>query len=163
MTHAENRSDTGEVDSSGRTGERRTMPVDAKVDGAPTGTAPLVGRGSALRSFARMVEATCAGEFQFLAVEGEPGVGKTRLMGELAALAGARGLTTLWGRAAEFEQIMPFSALVDARDDHLDAVADGRGAAHRPLLPTVSPALPGADVPAEPDDDRGGIARLRLY
>src|SRR4051794_20609608 len=118
------------------------MPVDAKE-----GTAPLIGRSGAVRSFARMVDATCAGEFQFLALVGEPGVGKTRLLAELATRTDARGLTTLWGRAAEFEQIMPFSALVDALDDHLEArLADGVGAPQRRLLATVFPALTaGAD------------------
>jgi DNA-binding NarL/FixJ family response regulator len=120
-----------------------------------------------------MVEATGAGEFQFLALVGEPGVGKTRLLGELATLTGDHGLTTLWGRAAEFEQIMPFSALVDALDDHLEScrvrLADRFGAAQRRLLATVFPALSGAEPDGagehDPEDhaDRSGIVRLRLY
>jgi DNA-binding CsgD family transcriptional regulator/tetratricopeptide (TPR) repeat protein len=123
-----------------------------------------------LRSFARVVEATCAGEFQFLAVVGEPGVGKTRLMGELAALAGEHGLTTLWGRAAEFEQIMPFSALVDAVDDHLEScrarIAGRLGAGQGRLLATVFPALAAGgedDLGLEEHADLSGIVRLRLY
>jgi DNA-binding NarL/FixJ family response regulator len=139
--------------------------VGAEVAARPVGTAPLVGRGAALRSFERIVGATGAGDFQFLAVVGEPGVGKTRLLGELAALAGEHGLTTLWGRAAEFEQIMPFSALVDALDDHLESrraeLADRLGAAQRRLLASVFPAL-AADGVAEPADS-SGIVRLRLY
>ncbi|MGB3437337.1 MAG: AAA family ATPase [Actinophytocola sp.] len=128
---------------------------------------PLVGRGAALRSFTRTVDATRAGEFQFLAVVGEPGVGKTRLLGELATRTD--GLTTLWGRAAEFEQIMPFSALVDALDDHLESgcarFADRLGAAERRLLGTVFPALADGDGDAEVEEgvDRTGIARLLLY
>jgi DNA-binding NarL/FixJ family response regulator len=144
------------------------MPVDATVAGAPVGATPLVGRNAALRSFVRMVEATCAGEFQFLAVVGEPGVGKTRLLGELATLTGNHGLTTLWGRAAEFEQIMPFSALIDALDDHLEScraqIADRFGAAQRRLLATVFPALAaGGAGDVEELADRSGIVRFRLY
>jgi DNA-binding NarL/FixJ family response regulator len=130
------------------------------------GSVPLVGRGAALRSFTRTVDAARAGEFQFLAVVGEPGVGKTRLLAELAGRTSGHRLTTLWGRAAEFEQIMPFSALVDALDDHLESnrarFADRFGAAERRLLASVFPALAdGVDAPG--DADRTGIARLLLY
>src|SRR5690348_10766377 len=86
-----------------------------------TGRSPLVGRDGELRTFADAVDAAVGGDFRFLAVVGEPGVGKSRLLAELSALATDRGLTTLSGRAAEFEQIMPFSVLVDALDDHLEA------------------------------------------
>jgi DNA-binding CsgD family transcriptional regulator len=145
------------------------MPVGDEVSAIPVGTAPLIGRGAALRSFAQVVEATCAGDFQFLAVVGEPGVGKTRLLGELAALTGDRGLTTLCGRAAEFEQIMPFSALVDALDDHLESradIAERFGPVQRGLLATVFPALAAAgaeDVELDERADQSGIVRLRLY
>jgi DNA-binding NarL/FixJ family response regulator/tetratricopeptide (TPR) repeat protein len=127
---------------------------------------PLVGRGSALESLARVVEATRDGEFQFLAVVGEPGAGKTRLLAELVALAGGQGLTTLCGRAAEFEQIMPFSALVDALDDHLESrraeIVERLGPAQQALLATIFPALDDVPGPGE-HPDRSGMARLRLY
>ncbi|OLF06417.1 LuxR family transcriptional regulator [Actinophytocola xanthii] len=131
---------------------------------------PLVGREEVLRSFDRVVAAACAGEFQFLAVVGEPGIGKTRLLAELVRRTGQRGLTTLNGRAAELEQIMPFSALVDAVDDHLEAhgaeVLERFGGAQRRRLATIFPALAAAVPDAgDPDEhaDRTGIDRLRSY
>jgi DNA-binding CsgD family transcriptional regulator/tetratricopeptide (TPR) repeat protein len=139
------------------------------------GSAALVGRGSVLRTFTQTVDATRAGGFQFLALVGEPGIGKTRLLGELAAITAERELTTLSGRAAEFEQIMPFSALVDALDDHLESgrvpFADWFGPAERRLLATVFPAIAAADADgaadagtdADEDADRPGITRLLLY
>jgi DNA-binding CsgD family transcriptional regulator/tetratricopeptide (TPR) repeat protein len=127
----------------------------------------LVGRDAAVRAFARTVGAVRAGGFQFLAVVGEPGIGKSRLLGELATISYKHGLTTLSGRAAEFEQIMPFSALVDALDDHLESsrvqVAECFGAAERRLLATVFPALAAEDADGAEDADRTGIARLLLY
>ncbi|WP_248963393.1 ATP-binding protein [Sphaerisporangium perillae] len=147
-----------------------TPPFGEGADTALTGEAPLVGRQDALESFTQTVDATFARGFQFLAVVGEPGAGKTRLLAELAALAAGRGFTTLWGRAAEFEQIMPFSVLVDALDDHLEARRDdlsdrlGTGQAHR--LAAVFPAL-AAKMPDEPGgadaDDQSGMVRYRLY
>jgi len=126
---------------------------------------PLVGRGAALESLARVVDATRGGEFQFLAVVGEPGAGKTRLLAELLTVAGKQQLTTLSGRAAEFEQIMPFSVLVDALDDHLESRSDvvaRLGQAQQRLLATIFPALEDARGPDE-SPDRSGMARLRLY
>jgi DNA-binding CsgD family transcriptional regulator len=137
------------------------VPANASVRGTS-----LVGRRAALDSLASVVESTRDGEFQFLAVVGEPGAGKTRLLTELVALADGRGLTTLCGRAAEFEQIMPFSALVDALDDHLESrraqITERLGPAQRRLLATIFPALDEAPGPDE-QPDRSGMARLRLY
>ncbi len=149
------------------------MPFRADAEHARPDRPPLVGREAALRSFGRVVEAALAGEFQFLAVVGEPGVGKTRLLAELSALTGAQGFTTLSGRAAEFEQVLPFSALVDALDDHVDAchpeLAARLGTAQQRLLATAFPAFaattPGEVEDTDPDTgtDRSGMVRLRLY
>jgi ATP/maltotriose-dependent transcriptional regulator MalT len=147
-------------------GDEQAFAVTAVVADGPV---PLVGRGAELRSFTETVGATRGGDFQFLALVGEPGIGKTRLLGELAAITGGHGMSTLSGRAAEFEQIMPFSALVDALDDHLEPVRVRFGPAERRLLATVFPALASAD--AEEDTDartdeitgKTGIARLLLY
>ena len=49
-----------------------------------------------------------------LAVVGEPGIGKTRLLGELAIRADRRGCVVLSGSAAELERDLPFWVFVDA-------------------------------------------------
>ncbi|MEW9529715.1 AAA family ATPase [Microbispora sp. NPDC049125] len=140
---------------------RTAQPV---VAGPPT---PLVGRAGALTALDEALDASRDG-FHFLALVGEPGAGKTRLLGELVAMADRRGLPRLWGRAAEYEQVMPFSALVDALDDHLDArrgdVAGWVDAAEAELLASVFPALGPPDGPAKARaGDRSGLARYRLY
>ncbi|GAA2611187.1 AAA family ATPase [Actinomadura fulvescens] len=111
---------------------------------AGPGNVPLVGRQDVLRLLEEALDATAAGSFRFLSLIGEPGAGKTRLLGELVAAAAARKLTTLSGRAAEFEQEMPFGAVVDALDDHLeDHFPDLAPGAVR-LLATVFPAMSAA-------------------
>ena len=55
-----------------------------------------------LRAFGAALDATSSGSPFFLGLVGDPGAGKTRLLGELAADAARRGLVTLSGRAAEF-------------------------------------------------------------
>lgn len=161
--------------------------MDGRTTGpVVTGTStPLVGRLTALTALRSAMAASRRDGFQFLALAGEPGAGKTRLLGELAAMAGGDGFTPLWGRAAEYEQILPYSALVDALDDHLDArreeVVRAVGAGQAALLsgvfpglaadggptggPTGGTAADGARAGDEPAlaDDRSGLARYRLY
>ena len=63
---------------------------------------------------------------------GEPGIGKTRLLAELARHADARGQIVLSGSASELERDLPFWVFVDALDDYvrgleprrLDVLAD---------------------------------------
>ncbi|WP_433422731.1 helix-turn-helix transcriptional regulator [Microtetraspora malaysiensis] len=152
------------------------------VPGAP---APLVGRRDALTAMRDALGASERHGFRFLALAGDPGAGKTRLLGELAAMAAGLGRVTMWGRAAEFEQMMPFSPLVDALDDHLETrrqeVADALGPATARLLSSVFPALtprhpvdPVTDHIADHEGDlvlgdhggpspERGLARYRRY
>jgi DNA-binding NarL/FixJ family response regulator len=51
-------------------------------------------------------------------VIGEPGIGKTRLLAELAARADAGRCTVLTGSASELEQDLPFWLFVDALDEY---------------------------------------------
>ncbi|WP_169950134.1 LuxR family transcriptional regulator [Microbispora sp. H11081] len=134
-------------------------------------SAPLVGRQDALAALRGATAASRRDGFQFVALVGEPGAGKTRLLGELMAMASRDGFAALWGRAAEYEQMLPFSALVDALDDHLDANRDevtrAVGTGQAALLSGVFPGLASGGGPAgdEPSlaDDRSGLARYRLY
>jgi DNA-binding NarL/FixJ family response regulator len=48
---------------------------------------------------------------------GDPGIGKSRLLGEMCARAGRAGFTVLRGRATEYEQHVPFQVFTDAFAD----------------------------------------------
>ncbi|MCW2899470.1 MAG: transcriptional regulator, LuxR family [Streptosporangiaceae bacterium] len=128
--------------------------------------APLVGRRDALDGFSRALDAAANGSFQFLGLVGEPGAGKTRLLSELASAADARGLVTSCGRAAEFEQQIPFGAVVDALDDRVEGLGEllpGRlGVEATRLLAAVFPAL-STMPPVDAGEDLPGLARYRLY
>jgi predicted ATPase len=56
-----------------------------------------------------------------IAVEGEPGIGKTWLLSELRRRAEERGHLVLAGAAAEFERDLPFGVWVDALDAYVAA------------------------------------------
>ena len=82
-----------------------------------------------------------------LAVVGEPGIGKTRLLSELAARAERRGLLVLAGSAAELERDLPFWVFVDAIEEFVRGLEPRRLAELdddvRVELGRVFPALAG--------------------
>ncbi len=84
----------------------------------PTG-ALLLGREDELELVASVLDAACDGNPGSVLVSGEAGIGKTRLLEELAEIAVGRGCLTLEGRAAEFERELPFGVLVHALDAYL--------------------------------------------
>ncbi|MBN2622984.1 MAG: AAA family ATPase, partial [Acidimicrobiales bacterium] len=74
-------------------------PRPPDVDATPSGPG-LVGRDVELRQcIAALDEARRA--TRVVLVEGEPGIGKTRLLEELASVAADRGVAVCWGRAFE--------------------------------------------------------------
>ncbi|MBW8485639.1 helix-turn-helix transcriptional regulator [Actinomadura parmotrematis] len=136
----------------------------AAAYGGPPGVPPLVGRRDVLPALDAALDDTAAGAFRFLALVGEPGAGKSRLLAELAAGAAARKLTALTGRAAEFEQEMPFGAVVEALDYHLEVDPPELSAASAALLASVFPALStGAPAAADPAGPGTPVARYRLF
>lgn len=112
----------------------------------------LVGREKELDLLDRELDALGGGRLnggqqlaRTLEVVGEPGIGKTRLLRSVRVSAQRRGHLVLAGRATEFEQPIPFAAIVDALDDHLaelppDELA-GLGPERLSLLAAVFPAV----------------------
>jgi predicted ATPase len=81
-----------------------------------TSAGPIVGREVELERLDGALDALERGDATALTVEGEPGIGKTRLLGALSERAEDRGHIVLSGAAAEFERELPFSVFVDALD-----------------------------------------------
>lgn len=106
---------------------------------------PLVGRAAELD---RLVALLAAPEARFAIVDGEPGIGKSRLTGEFARIAAARGRVVLTGRATEFERTVPYGIVLDATA----AVPDDRGDL-RPLFTVLT----------EADGDSDGIGRHQRH
>jgi DNA-binding NarL/FixJ family response regulator len=109
------------------------------------GVARLVGRTRELAALERLLADRRAAAAGVVALTGEPGIGKTRLLGELCARADARGLLVLEGRASELERDVPFALVIDALDDYLAALAPARlerlGRSRLAELAVVFPAL----------------------
>lgn len=83
----------------------------------------LVARDTELAVLDRMLDRAAKGKAAIVAVVGEPGIGKTRLLAELASGAEERRFLVLEGSAAEFESDLPYGIVLDAVDDYLAAVS----------------------------------------
>jgi ATP/maltotriose-dependent transcriptional regulator MalT len=92
-------------------------------------TGHLVGRVDELGSLERILDELDRGHPGAIELAGEPGIGKTRLLKELAARAEARGHLVLWGAASELERGLPFCVFLDALDDYVGGLEPERLAA----------------------------------
>jgi tetratricopeptide (TPR) repeat protein len=105
----------------------------------------LVGRRSELALLEGALDGLESGRTPVFQVVGEPGIGKSRLMAEVAARADERQYHVFAGRAAEFEGEVPFGVFVDALDSYLGSVNPallrGLGDDQMGELAAVFPAL----------------------
>src|ERR1700723_420828 len=74
-------------------------------------TPPIRGRAGELKVIGALVTAVAQGRGGVLVIEGPPGIGKSRLLTEVMALADKSGVRTLFGEAFEYQQTVPFFSL----------------------------------------------------
>lgn len=86
----------------------------------------LVGRAEACDVFDHALQEIDRGRSAAVALLGEPGIGKTRLLGELCARADGRGHLVLYGSATELERDLPFWLFVDALDEYVQGLRPDR-------------------------------------
>jgi class 3 adenylate cyclase/tetratricopeptide (TPR) repeat protein len=150
-------------------GVPRAVPAFAVNYGAVSATGlasrtPCVGRDAELGRLGRRLAEVPAGRGGLVLIGGEPGIGKTRLVEELAEQAARDGIAVLWGHCYEGEWTPPYAPFIEALEADL-AQADpealktlvGPGgpvlAQLVPKLRTILPDLPEA-VPLPPDEER---------
>jgi predicted ATPase len=97
---------------------------------------PLVGRGREVETLGRLMEQARAGRGAVTLIEGEPGIGKTRLLGEALGSARALGLDVSVGAGAELERDRPFGPIVEALGLVPEAADPRRAAIARLLRPS---------------------------
>jgi DNA-binding CsgD family transcriptional regulator len=74
-------------------------------------TPPIRGRAGELKVIGALVTALARGRGGMLVIEGPPGIGKSRLLTEVMALADKCGVRALFGEAFEYQRTVPFFAL----------------------------------------------------
>jgi predicted ATPase len=77
-------------------------------------TAPirgLYGREAEISQLRQALDRAAAGHLAVVLIEGEPGIGKTRLLAEALGAARSRGLHVLTACAEELERSRPFGFL----------------------------------------------------
>src|SRR5438034_1413082 len=89
----------------------------------------LVGRADELTSLEQVLGELDRGRSGAIELVGEPGIGKTRLLTELAARAEKHGQLVRAGSASELERDLPFSVFVDSLDEYLQGLEPKRLAA----------------------------------
>ena len=153
-------------------GAARPAPVPPSAaapppSGAPPWRPPLVGRAVEWTALLEAYEAARR-DGRLVVLEGEAGVGKTRLAEDFAAHATAAGATTVGGRCYEGESGLAYAPLVEALRAAVARRADGTWLEAVPaawlaeasrLLPELADLRPGLE-PAPPLDSPGAQSRF---
>jgi DNA-binding SARP family transcriptional activator len=126
---------------------------------------PLLGRTTEFGTLIECYQRVHAGQPQLVLLQGETGIGKTRLASEFAGWVQAQGAEVLAGRALQTGRQLPYQPLIDvlrrqlehehAPDDHLSDVWLAELAR---LLPELRDRYP--DLPVSSTDEALGHNRL---
>jgi DNA-binding CsgD family transcriptional regulator len=124
----------------------------------------LIGREAELAQLLALLDEAAAGQPAVALISGDAGVGKTRLVFELAAQARSRGFTVLSGRCAEIGDAVPYLPLADALRDATTGPSPGGpvldALAARPVL---SRLLPDRNESQPAGGDMPGLVQQQLF
>lgn len=118
----------------------------------------FVGRAAELARMDALLRDVAAGQPVVMLVSGDAGVGKTRLISEVAAHATDRGFAVLSGRCAELADMVPYLPLADA----VRAAARGPFAEAVASRPVLARLLPDHEL-GRPAGDLPGVAQQQLF
>ncbi|NUS44292.1 MAG: AAA family ATPase [Mycobacteriaceae bacterium] len=112
-----------------------------------------------------VLESVLSGSSGAIALEGEPGIGKTRLLTELRGLALGFGFDVVEGRGAEYEQEMPFGIVVDALDERFGLLRTPQLSADvgERRMAELAAMLPSLADRGRGPVDRLDVERFQLY
>lgn len=152
-------------------GFRFLAPVVEEPDAGGSVVAPrdlFVGRRDVLVALEAELAASRSDAVRLVLLEGEPGIGKSRILLEVAGRARARGFRVLSGRSVEelgAPAYWPWTQL-------LRPLLDGAAPSQLPapsvdaiarVLPDLRPLLPSADERSQPDPPDARETTIRLY
>ncbi|MFL5666811.1 MAG: AAA family ATPase [Ktedonobacteraceae bacterium] len=135
---------------------------------SPLRAAPFVGRDEQLTCVMNCYAAARQGQAHVVLLAGEPGIGKTRLLDEIAVRAAHDGAIVLRGGASEAEGMPPYLPFLEALGPYIQEVCldqlREQVTAASPLLASIFPELHTrlGDLPS-PHPLPVEQARFRLY
>jgi WD40 repeat protein/DNA-binding SARP family transcriptional activator len=103
---------------------------------------PFVGRARELLQLRRAFERARAGEPQVVVLEGEAGIGKTRLADEFLAWAASQGADVVWSRSYETTVDLPYASLTEGLRNRLERENAPEDLLDDPWLAELSQLLP---------------------
>ena len=121
---------------------------------------PLVGRKSELSMILDQVDSAAKGEGGLSLLVGAPGIGKTRLLRELAQNVEWRGLRTAWGRCYELSGPLAYQPLIEVFRSELQILNESRleplwRAELGRLLPELSTGV--IPTPLKPEEEQNRL------
>jgi DNA-binding SARP family transcriptional activator len=126
----------------------------------------LVGRANELEIVHGIVEDVVSGRGRVAAIVGEPGIGKTRLAQELAAVAAAAGADVHWARCVDGDAtpaLWPWAQVLRSISQRLGDRSPAVEGPHGAILATLVPGMVGAAGTPVTDPGDAEISRLWLF
>jgi tetratricopeptide (TPR) repeat protein/transcriptional regulator with XRE-family HTH domain len=112
--------------------DTQTTATPSPPDPVASDATPFVGRNNEYGLLIGLISRLTAGAGYTVLIEGEPGIGKSRLLREVTRYAQAQDLPTLTANCYEIERAMPYQPVVDLVTRALERVS---AAALRTLAP----------------------------
>lgn len=144
--------------------------MHALLEGDAVGADPLLGRQDECAQVERALDALSQGTAHLIEINGEPGIGKTRMLAQIGDSARRRGFPVLAGRTAVPSYDRPagtaLGALGEAIDDHLRGLAPhclaDLSPEHRRRLAALFPSFP-APAPMSGEGPEAGHRVAGLF
>jgi DNA-binding SARP family transcriptional activator len=128
----------------------------------------FVGRGQEYNQLVALATQARAGQGQVILIEGEPGVGKSRLVQEAVGFVRRLGMNALLTNCYQIEQSIPFYPIIELLDqviaewpaETLQQLSPGHLTELAALLPELTDLVPDLPpIPPQPDETR----QVRLF
>lgn len=134
---------------------------------APDAAAPFVGRQAELARLRTLLAEAAASRGHVVLIEGEPGIGKSRLLAELVRHAQAAGACIVASRCYEIERSVPYQPVIELATQAVERLRNAAnpsiGAADLAEIAALVPEIGAGPASALASTDVPEARRARLF